>query len=369
MAQELTNNKTPDKPFDLMEYFSVLRIFIAIIISLLIVFIIIFFVSDDPLFAISKMMLGPLQSKRSFFNVIERAAPLIFTGLALNVALRSGVFNIASDSSFYMGAVIAAFVSLKLPLGPGTYQLTYLLIAIIIGGAINTLPLVINRYTGIAPTVVAIMQNSIFYYFGLSLVSAFLLERSGSWGSRAFPPASTFGNMIKGTSMHWGFLILLVVILFVIILMEKTSYGYKVRLTGINAAFARSSGIKTAGIMMGAQFIGGAIAGVGGAIQMMGIYRRFLWQTPVAIVWDGLLVHMLANQNPVFIPLSAFFIAYLRIGAEIMSRAAGIDPEVVAFLQGIVILLVASDKFLYSFKKRHEQKQALAQAAREVPNV
>jgi simple sugar transport system permease protein len=352
-----------------MEYFSAIRIFVAILISLLIVFIIIFFVVDDPWFAISKMMLGPLQTKRSFFNVIERAAPLIFTGLALNVALRSGIFNIASDSAFYMGAVLAAFISLKLPLTGGIYQVVYLLAAIILGGGINTLPLIINKYTGIAPTVVAIMQNSIFYYIGLSLVSAFLLDRSGSWGSRAFPPETTFGNMINGTSMHWGFLILVAVIVFVVFLMEKSSYGYKVRLTGINPHFARSAGIKTGAVVMGAQFVGGSIAGMGGAIQMMGMYRRFQWQLPVAYVWDGLLVHMLANQNPLVIPLSAFFIAYLRIGAEIMSRAAGIDPEVVAFLQGIVIMLVASDKFLYGFKRRHEQKLALARVGGAAPDT
>ncbi|MDR0720482.1 MAG: ABC transporter permease [Treponema sp.] len=358
---------TEKKPFNIMDYFSAIRIFAAILISLLIVFIIIFFVADDPWFAISRMMLGPLQTRRSFFNVIERAGPLIFTGLALNVALRSGIFNIASDSAFYIGAVLAAFISLKLPLAGGLYQIVYLLAALVVGGGVNTLPLLINKYTGIAPTVVAIMQNSIFYYVGLSLVSAFLLDRSGSWGSRAFPPETTFGNMISGTSMHWGFLILAAVIVFVIFLMEKSSYGYKVRLTGINKNFARSAGIKTGSVVLGAQFIGGSIAGMGGAIQMMGMYRRFQWQLPVAYVWDGLLVHMLANQNPAAIPLSAFFIAYLRIGAEIMSRTARIDPEVVAFLQGIVIMLVASDKFLYGIKRRHEQKQALAQAGQVKP--
>lgn len=350
------------KPFDIMDYFSVFRILVAIIISLLVVFVIIFFVSDDPWFAISKMMLGPLQSKRSFFNVVERAIPLIFTGLALNISLRSGVFNIASDSSFYMGAVLAAFISLKLPLTAGLFQVVYLFVAIVVGGAINTLPVVLHKYTNIAPTVVAIMQNSIFYYLGLSLVSAFLLEKSGTWGSHEFPAAAKLGNMISGTSLHWGFLILVVVIIFVVVLMEKTSFGYKVRLTGINPNFARSAGIKTGGVVLGAQFIGGSVAGVGGAIEMMGMYKRFQWQSQVAYVWDGLMVHMLANQNPVFIPLTAFFIAYLRIGAEVMSRAAGIDPEVVAFLQGIVILLVASDRFLYPIKKRYEQKKALRQA-------
>lgn len=350
------------KQFNIMDYFSVIRILIAIALSLLVVFVIIFFIADDPVFAIQKMMLGPLQTKRSFFNVVERAISLIFTGLALNISLRSGVFNVASDSSFYMGAVLAAFVSIKLPLAAGLYQVVYLMVAIIVGGALNTLPVIINKYTGIAPTVVAIMQNSIFYYVGLSLVSAFLLDNSGTWGSEAFPAAAKLGNMLKGTSLHWGALIMVATAIFVIILMEKTSFGYKVRLTGTNENFAKSAGIKTGSVVLGAQFIGGSVAGMGGAIEMMGMYKRFQWQLPIAYVWDGLMVHMLANQNPIFIPLTAFFIAYLRIGAEVMSRAAGIDPEVVAFLQGVVILLVASDKFLYGFKKRYDQKRALAQA-------
>ena len=74
------------------------------------------------------------------------------------------------------------------------------------------------------------------------------------------------------------------------------------------------------------------------------------------------MVHILANENPYFIPVTAFFIAYLRIGAEIMSRATDLDNEIVAFLQCIVILLVGAERFLAVIKKRKEQKNALLQA-------
>lgn len=359
----MEQRRNDQKPFDIMNYFSAIRIFVAIIISLLLVFFIIFFVSDDPVFAIYKMMLGPLQTKRSFFNVLERAVPLIFTGLALNITLRSGVFNIGSDGSFYMGAVLGAAVALKLNLPTVIHQLAAVALAGLAGGIINMLPVILEKYTRIRATVLSIMFNSIFYYLGLSFVSSFLLEKSGSWGSEAFPVTAKFGNMIRGTSMHWGFLILVAAIVFIVMLMEKTPFGYKVRVTGINPHFARSAGIKTGAVVLGAQFIGGTVAGVGGAVEMLGMYKRFQWQNQVNYVWDGLLVHMLANQNPVFIPLTAFFIAYLRIGAEIMSRSTDLDPEVVAFLQGIVILLAASEKFLYPIKRKHEQKQALAEAA------
>lgn len=95
------------------------------------------------------------------------------------------------------------------------------------------------------------------------------------------------------------------------------------------------------------------------------MYKRFQWQSQTNYVWDGLLIYMLSNGNPTYIPLTAFFIAYLRVGAEIMSRATDLDPEIVTFLQGVIILLVASQKFLYFIKRRHDQKMSLKQAEEE----
>ena len=91
-------------------------------------------------------------------------------------------------------------------------------------------------------------------------------------------------------------------------------------------------------------------------------------------MWDGLLVHMLANENPVFIPLTAFFIAYLRIRCERSCPVLRIwIRRWLPFCQGIIILLVASERFLYKFKQKHEQKlapeQAELAAAQEGGNV
>ena len=124
--------KTGQKTDYVMKYFSVIRIISAIAIALLIVFAIIFMVSDQPVFAIRKLVLGPLETKRSFFNVLERAVPLIFSGLALNIILRSGVFSIAADGSFYMGAVVATAMAVKIQLPNIVHQCALILVAAII---------------------------------------------------------------------------------------------------------------------------------------------------------------------------------------------------------------------------------------------
>ena len=210
-----------------MKYFSVIRIISAIAIALLIVFAIIFMVSDQPVFAIRKLVLGPLETKRSFFNVLERAVPLIFSGLALNIILRSGVFSIAADGSFYMGAVVATAMAVKVQLPNIVHQCALILAAAIVGGLISMLPIIFEKYTRVNATVLSIMFNSIFYYVGYSIVSAYLLEKTGQWGSSYFLDTARLGNLIKGTSMNWGFVIMIATVFFVVFLMEKTSFGYK----------------------------------------------------------------------------------------------------------------------------------------------
>lgn len=348
--------------WEIMNHFNMIRIVAAMVIALLVVFLIIFFVSDDPGNAISTMVFGPFQSKRSFFNVIERSLPLIFTGLAMNVVLQSGIFNIGQDGAFYMGAVLAAFIAIKVQLPPIIHPAVAIIVAAIAGGIISTLPVWLNKYTKINPVVLAIMFNSIFYFFGLAIVSNYLLEKSGSWGSYIFPESAKLGKMLSGTNMHWGVLILLLVYIFVVVLLKKTSFGFKVKAVGKNPQLAKGAGIKVGAVLLLAQFIGGTIAGAGGAIEMLGIYQRFLWQSQVVYVWDGLMIHMLSNGNPTFIPITAVFIAYLRVGSEIMSRATNIAPEVISFLQGIVIVMVASERFLYVFKRKYEQRVSLKSA-------
>ena len=82
------------------EWYGIIRVTAAIAIALLIAAAIIFVVADDPLTALNKFLLGPLSTKRNFFNVIETMIPLVFCGLAINVMHKSGLFSMAADSSF-----------------------------------------------------------------------------------------------------------------------------------------------------------------------------------------------------------------------------------------------------------------------------
>ena len=164
--------------------------------------------------------------------------------------------------------------------------------------------------------------------------------------------------------MHSGFLIAIVCVIFAAILFYKMSFGFKMRIVGLNPVFAKYIGIPVVSTIILAQVIGGAFAGLGGTVQVLGMFSSYQWTALTGYGFDGLMIAVLARKNPALVPLSAFLIAYIRTGADIVSRTTDIPPEFVSIIQGIIIVLVAAEMFLSGFKRRlifNSAKKALAE--------
>lgn len=342
-----------------LDYYSLVRLSVAVVCAFALASCIIFIFSNTPVTAISKLFLGPLQSTRDFFTVIQTMIPLIFTGLAINVMFKSGLFSMAADGAFYTGAVIAAFIGIKIQLPNIIHQFVIILVAALAGGLITSIPAIIREKTGANEFVTSMMLNSVFFFMGIYVVNTYLLDKTAGYASVRFNETASLGNMIKGTQVHYGFLIMIAVLIVVYILVEKTKLGYETKLVGSNKNFAKYSGIKIGRTIIVSQLIGGIVAGIGGSVEMIGMYKRFTWNSPVTYVWDGILINLLASSKPIFIPLAAFFISYIRVGADIMSRATHVDNGIVAIIQAIIIFLVSAERFMYNLKKKKEEKQAL----------
>lgn len=357
------NEKMKKVKFD---YYNLLRVSVAIAVSIIIACTIIIFVSDQPSEAIFQLFLGPLQSKRNFFTVIESMIPLVFTGLAMNIMFKGGLFSMAADGAFYMGAVVAAFIAIKFTLPSGVHQFVLILFASLVGGIITIIPALIKKKTGASELVVSLMSNYVFFYSGLYIINKFLLDETTGYASYKFKESARLGLMVEGTRLHYGFLIMIAVVIVMYFVIERSKFGYNLRITGKNKRFAKYSGVGITGTILSSQFIGGCLAGMGGAIEMVGIYKRFEWNRQVAYVWDGMLVDLLASSKPALIPFAAFFLSYIRTGADIMSRRTNVDNEIVAIIQGVMILLVAAERFMYSVKKRKEERQALEDSEKSI---
>ena len=352
-----------------IDWISVIRVAAAIGISLLIATAIIFVVADDPMTALQKFLFGPFTTKRNFFNVIETMIPLVFCGLAINVMHKSGLFSMAADSSFYFSGVVAAAIAIALPMPNVIHQIVILTAATVVGGLISVIPIYIKRKTGASEMVISLMMNYIFFNLGYWCIRQNFLDPTNGSFSINFQKTATLGKVLKGTKTHYGLFIMIAAVIVMWILMDKSKFGRELKLTGSNENFARYAGIKVGKVVFGSQLIGGMLAGLGGGVEMIGMYTKFQWITSVSYVWDGILINLLAGTKPLMIPVSAFFISYIRIGALVMSRGGDVDSEIVSIIQGIMILLIASERFLYRLKKNKEEKEALQNQALEAEGV
>lgn len=340
--------------------FDVLRLIIAVIIALTITAVIIFSVSNKPVEALSSLLLGPLGSKRHFFNILEMSVPLIFTGLALSIVFKSNNFSMISDGALYMGAVITAVIAIKLVLPSGIHPIVAIIFAAFTGGIIGSIPAILKVKFKANELVTSLMLNYVFYYSGIFIVNKFLIDRNASnFASFKFNNSARLIQIISGTRLHIGFVAAIIVSILMYIFIYKTKWGYEIRIVGSNIEFAKHIGINTKKVIVSTQLIAGMIAGMGGSIELLGMYGRFQWADAPSYAWDGVIIAVLSGNNPKFVPFAAFFLAYIRVGADIMSRNSDVQNELVSIIQAVIILLITAERFLYVIKQHQESKNAL----------
>lgn len=340
--------------------FDILRLLVAVLIALVLTTIIIFAVSDMPMEAISSLFLGPLGSKRHFFNVLEMSVPLIFTGLSLSLVFKSGNFSMVSDGALYMGAVISAAIAIKVILPAGIHPFVAIICSTLIGGMIGAIPAILKVKYKANELVTSLMLNYVFFYTGLYIINNYLIDKNaGNFASLKFNSSSNIGQLVEGTRLHFGFIIAIIVTILLYIFVYKTKWGYEIRIVGSNLEFAKHSGIRTAKVIVVTQLIAGMIAGMGGGIEQLGMYTRFQWADAPSYAWDGVIIAVLSGNNPKFVPLATFFLAYIRVGADIMARKTDVQNELVSIIQAIIILLITAERFLYVIKQHQESKLAL----------
>ncbi len=327
--------------------FEAYRITAALAISMVIILIVVATVSTNPLQAIQTFLLGPIESKRRMGNVIELMTPLIFSGLAVTLIFKSNRFNLATDGAIYFGFMIATVIALFSPFPALITILLAFLGGFVAGMIIGFIPAIINYKFGANELVVSLMMNYLITFFIIYLLNFWVRDKDSTvFESMKLPAGVSLPRLIDGTRIHAGLIFALILAVVLYIVIYKTRWGYALRMTGLNEKFAKYSGIKITAVIILAQVIGVGLAGLGGSIEMVGLYRSFIFLQSPRYGWDGIIVSILARGNPLAVPFAALFLAYIRVGADILNRVSNIPPEIVAIVQAVIILLIAANAFM-----------------------
>ena len=302
----------------------------------------------------NQLALGSLNLHVNLYQLaqsLSRVTPLLLAGLAIALGLRAGLFNIGAQGQMTVGALAAAVVGHwgasggKIPgagqLPPFVHVPLVLLAGAIAGGLWGALPGLLKAYRGVHEVISTIMLN----YLGLNIVTYLVthnLKDPKSSATQTAPIAHTawLSPWVAGSNLTAGFAVALVLAVVVTFLVRRSALGYQIRAVGLGAEAARAAGIPTSRVVVTTLFLSGALAGVAGAIEVMGVHHRYVEGVAGNYGFDGIAVALLGGLGGVAVTLSAFFFGFLAGGADYMETLTNVPNSIAVIVQALVILFV-----------------------------
>lgn len=347
------------------------KVMFVIIIGLLIGTVIIFFVSEEPGKAYNAILTGSLPKlflsgdcgtllsifgedcewkwrRMSRFGIfLEDSITLALVGLAVAIPFRAWQISLGADGQLFMGALASGFVSIYVPLPPYALLPLAFLVAMLAGFAWGYLPGIMKAKAGANEIVTTLMLNVIaIQIFSYAILHLIRDPNAGFIVSHWFQDGAKLEPLINRTSVTWMILIAPVICAIGYYVMSRTTVGYEIRVVGFNTNFARQMGMPVDRTIALSMAFGGAVAGVAGFHIANALLHRLPIDFPVALGFEGIVVALIARNDPRWIVPAALFYGYLRAGAQVMERTTDVSREMVLVVQAIIILLIISEKLL-----------------------
>lgn len=306
-------------------------------------------IGTDPLKAYTALLFGPFSSNHSLAQVFVKATPLLLVGLGTCIAFRGGIINIGGEGQIIAGGISATATALALSALPGLLLIPLCLIAGFVGGAVwGFVPGILKARLGVSEILSTIMMNLI-----ATQVLSFLLRGpmidpdeisygTGFPQSEAIPEQVWLWRPIPPTAAHVGFLIALLMAVLVYVFLWRTTIGYRIRAVGFSQEASRYAGIGVTGYMLLSMMLSAGLAGMAGAVEVMGIHHRMFDGVSAGYGFSGIVSGLFGKLHPIGNIPAALLFGALLVGADKMQRAVGVPPGMVFAIQGLVVLFVVS---------------------------
>lgn len=306
--------------------------------------------------AYNAFLFGPLSRLNRWVTWIKDAITLIMLGLAIAIVFRAEQFSLGAEGQLYFGALVSGIIGLSFGELPMPILVPLALISAATAGFLwGLVPGALKAYLGANELVSTLMLNTIAMRF-YEMVLTFELQPpdAGYTASDWIPGSGLLAPIIDvgGDQVTIAVLVLIGIVIFTWLLIQRTPIGYEIRMIGSNIKFADYGGINTKRTIMLTMAISGAVAGLAGAHLAMGIHRKLILNISLGLAFEGVVVALLARNNPLVTPFTGLLYAYLRTGALFMERDANVSSEVVRIIQAVVILLITAEALVAFFRKR-----------------
>lgn len=301
------------------------------------------------------MFQGAFGSAFAFSETLTRATPLILTGLAAAVAFRAKLWNIGGEGQFYLGALAAVIVGTGAVSGPAWVLVPLVMLAGASAGAVGLIgPAYLKTRFKTDEVVTTLLLNFIILLIVQMVLQDWLKDpMSLGWPqSEPIVDAATLPALFAKYRVHAGLLVSLAAAALIYVLMRHTVLGFELRAVGENPHAARHAGISVNGTMLKAAAISGALAGLAGTSEVIGLKGYLTSDLSPGFGYAGIVVAMLARLSPVGVVISSIFIAGVFVGADSMSRAIGVSSYLADLVVAVALLSVLVAGFSIRYRIR-----------------
>lgn len=319
---------------------------IAIVAAFGVVGLLIALMGLDVLRAYQTILFTSFRGQSGMIQTLNKFVPLLLQALAFTVPLAAGKFNIGGEGQMIVGAIGAAAVGITLAGLPLVVLLPLVLLAGVVFGALwAAMPAWLLYRFGINEILTTVVLN--FVSFSLIDYVATTLWPDPTAGHPTTVPIGDGGLLPLLTTrpaLHSGIIIAVLVAAAVYVYVTRTAAGYELIATGANPRAARVFGINVGWLSLLALVLGGAIAGLAGAIEVAGVHQRLIEGLQSNFLLLGLIIGLIAKGNHLAVPFVALFIAVLEVGASALQRTMNVPGEMVFIIEALILLfLLLSD--------------------------
>lgn len=297
----------------------------------------------DPFATLGLILTGAAGSRFAILETLNRATPLIFTGLAVAVAFRAKLWNIGAEAQLYAGATVT--VAIGTAGLPAALALPAMALAALAGGALAlTGPVLLKTRLGVDEVVTTLLLNFVMLLLVGYLLEGPMKDPAGmGWPkSESLPRDLRLPRIVDGLRLHWGFALALIAAVIVWVIQTRTTLGYAMRATGLNPRAARFAGIPVNATLVKTALLSGGLAAMAGFSEVAGLKGHLTLDLSPGFGYTGIIVAMLAMLHPLGVVVAAIFVAGVFVGADSMSRAAGVPTYIADMLLATSLLTMVT---------------------------
>ena len=365
MSEETNNNdinlrELSQKIIDKLqlEFKKIIPQLIAIFIALILGALVLFASGFNPIQAYGALIIGAFGTINGIGQTLSQATPIVFTALAFLFSFKAGLFNIGAEGQLLIGALAAALAGIFLSGIPSIIHIPLALLAgAFFGGLWALIPAILKTELGAHEVISTMMLTYVATYFTGYLVNDVFKEPGWVAQTPLIEASAELPRILPPTQLSASIIIGLILVVLIYYTLKKTVLGYEIRAIGLNPLAAENGGINVKKGLIIALVISGALAGLGGAGEILGVHRRYIDGFSPGYGWDGLAVALIGGLDPIGALLASLLFGILRSGGMTMNRITGVPIDIITILQALIILFVAAPrviKLLYERGKKND---------------